>query len=171
LIICNAHSAAELRSRADVWRRLHGNREDNPSDAGSLMGRTEAKRDVGGRNVRSAEMSEQRRTANPGNFAVDREKASRAGQLGGQHSSGNFAHNRERAAQAGRKGGERSRGGGGAGHNPGNFAQDRERASQAGRRGGEQRRSGSDEPGNHPDANTMASEVSREGEEPSEQAE
>ena len=68
-------------------------------------------------------MSERRRTANPGNFAEDREKASRAGQLGGQHSSGNFAHNRERAAEAGRKGGERSRGGGGAGHNPGNFAQ------------------------------------------------
>ena len=71
-------------------------------------------------------MSEQRRTANPGNFAEDREKASRAGQLGGQHSSGNFAHNRERAAEAGRKGGERSRGGGGAGHNPGNFAQNRQ---------------------------------------------
>jgi general stress protein YciG len=43
-------------------------------------------------------MFEQRHTRNPGNFAEDREKASRAGHIGGQHSSGNFANNRERAA-------------------------------------------------------------------------
>jgi general stress protein YciG len=58
-------------------------------------------------------MAEQRHTGNPGNFAEDREKASRAGQIGGQHSSGNFANDRERAAEAGRKGGEHSHGGGG----------------------------------------------------------
>lgn len=50
-------------------------------------------------------MAEERRTRNPGNFAADRERASRAGHIGGQHSSGNFAHDRERAAEAGRKGG------------------------------------------------------------------
>lgn len=50
-------------------------------------------------------MSEVRRSRNPGNFAENRERASRAGQIGGQHSSGNFAHDRERAAEAGRKGG------------------------------------------------------------------
>jgi uncharacterized protein len=51
-------------------------------------------------------MADQRHTGNPGNFAEDREKASRAGQAGGQHSSGNFANDRERAAEAGRKGGQ-----------------------------------------------------------------
>jgi general stress protein YciG len=55
-------------------------------------------------------MSEQRRSRNPGNFAEDRERASRAGHIGGQHSSGNFAHDRERAAEAGRKGGLASHG-------------------------------------------------------------
>lgn len=55
-------------------------------------------------------MAEERRTRNPGNFAEDRERASRAGHIGGQHSSGNFAHNRERAAEAGRKGGLASHG-------------------------------------------------------------
>lgn len=58
-------------------------------------------------------MSDQPRPLNRGNFAVDREKASRAGHIGGQRSSGNFAHDRARAAEAGRKGGERSHGGGG----------------------------------------------------------
>jgi general stress protein YciG len=82
-------------------------------------------------------MAEQRHTGNPGNFAEDREKASRAGQIGGQHSSGNFANDRERAAEAGRKGGEHSHGGGGSEHNRGNFAQDRERAAEAGRKGGQ----------------------------------
>ena len=53
-------------------------------------------------------MVEQRHTGNRGNFAEDREKASRAGHIGGLHSSGNFAQNRERAAAAGRKGGESS---------------------------------------------------------------
>jgi general stress protein YciG len=56
-------------------------------------------------------MAEQRRSRNPGNFAEDRERASRAGHIGGQHSSGNFANNRERAAEAGRKGGQASHGG------------------------------------------------------------
>jgi general stress protein YciG len=82
-------------------------------------------------------MSEQPHTGNPGNFAEDRSKASRAGRLGGQRSSGNFSHNRERAAEAGRKGGQKSHGGGGAAHNAGNFAQDRERAAEAGRLGGQ----------------------------------
>ncbi len=59
-------------------------------------------------------MAEGKHTGNPGNFAEDREKASRAGQIGGQHSSGNFAHNPERAAEAGRKGGQASHGGTGA---------------------------------------------------------
>ncbi|HTW69052.1 MAG TPA: general stress protein, partial [Acetobacteraceae bacterium] len=81
-------------------------------------------------------MSETRTITNRGNFALDREKASRAGRVGGQKSSGNFAHNRVRAVEAGRKGGERSHGGGGAPNNPGNFAQDRERAAAAGRKGG-----------------------------------
>jgi general stress protein YciG len=92
-------------------------------------------------------MAEERRSGNPGNFAEDREKASRAGHVGGQHSSGNFANDRERAAEAGRKGGQASHGGshgpeggsrsGGAEHNPGNFAGDREKASAAGRKGGQ----------------------------------
>ena len=60
-------------------------------------------------------MAEERHTGNPGNFAEDREKALRAGHVGGQHSSGNFANDRERAAEAGRKGGEHSHGGSGVG--------------------------------------------------------
>ena len=82
-------------------------------------------------------MSDQQPTRNRGNFAEDRDKAARAGRVGGQRSSGNFAHDRARAVEAGRKGGERSHGGGGARHNPGNFAQDREKAAEAGRRGGQ----------------------------------
>ncbi|HUN43801.1 MAG TPA: general stress protein [Acetobacteraceae bacterium] len=46
-------------------------------------------------------MTEQRHTGNPGNFAEDREKASRAGHVGGQQSGGNFVDNPERAAEAG----------------------------------------------------------------------
>ena len=49
---------------------------------------------------------------NPGNFANDREKASRAGHKGGKVSGGNFANDRERASQAGRTGGQNSHGGG-----------------------------------------------------------
>jgi uncharacterized protein len=144
--------------------RFHDNREDNQTDAGSLKGRTEALRPLELGKRGALKMSEQRRTANPGNFAADREKASRAGHIGGQRSSGNFANNRERAAEAGRKGGEHSHGGGGAGRNPGNFAQDRERASQAGRKGGEQRRSGAGQPENYSEATeTMASPGDREG--------
>jgi general stress protein YciG len=78
-------------------------------------------------------MAEQRHSGNPGNFAEDREKAARAGHIGGQHSSGNFAHDRERAAEAGRKGGQSSRGGREA--NQGS-AQDRANASPD-RKGGE----------------------------------
>jgi general stress protein YciG len=51
-------------------------------------------------------MAEQPHTGNPGNFAEDRERASRAGHIGGQRSSGNFANNSRRAAEAGRKGGQ-----------------------------------------------------------------
>ncbi|MBV9248568.1 MAG: general stress protein [Acetobacteraceae bacterium] len=58
-------------------------------------------------------MSENHPIRNRGNFAEDRERASRAGHIGGQRSSGNFAHDRARAVEAGRKGGERSHGGGG----------------------------------------------------------
>ena len=48
---------------------------------------------------------------NPGNFANDRERASRAGQKGGKASGGNFANDRQRASEAGRKGGQNSHGG------------------------------------------------------------
>ena len=54
-------------------------------------------------------MAEIQHSGNPGNFAEDREKASRAGHVGGQHSSGNFANNHERAVEAGRKGGRAGR--------------------------------------------------------------
>jgi uncharacterized protein len=54
-------------------------------------------------------MAASQHSGNPGNFAEDREKAARAGHLGGQNSSGNFANNRERAAEAGRKGGRAAR--------------------------------------------------------------
>lgn len=49
--------------------------------------------------------------SNPGNFANDREKASEAGQKGGQASGGNFANDREKASEAGKKGGQNSHGG------------------------------------------------------------
>jgi uncharacterized protein len=111
-------------------------REDNLTGSGPLYRRREHRYRP---NVKNGvpTMAEERHTGNPGNFAEDREKASRAGHTGGQHSSGNFARDRERAAEAGRKGGENSHGGGGAAHNPGNFAQDREKASEAGRKGGQ----------------------------------
>jgi general stress protein YciG len=64
---------------------------------------------------------------NPGNFANDREKASQAGQKGGQSSGGRQQSNEgNRSATSGQ--------GSGSG---GNFAQDKEKASQAGRKGGE----------------------------------
>ena len=47
---------------------------------------------------------------NPGNFANDREKASEAGQKGGQMSGGNFKNDPERASEAGHKGGQASGG-------------------------------------------------------------
>ncbi|MBT9431220.1 general stress protein [Candidatus Sodalis endolongispinus] len=40
-----------------------------------------------------------------GNFAEDRERASQAGQKGGQHSGGNFKNDPQRASRAGEKGG------------------------------------------------------------------
>ncbi|QJQ10807.1 general stress protein [Pseudomonas putida] len=49
---------------------------------------------------------------NPGNFANDRERASRAGHKGGQASGGNLANDRQRASDAGRKGGQNSHGSG-----------------------------------------------------------
>ncbi|AAN68876.1 conserved protein of unknown function [Pseudomonas putida KT2440] len=49
---------------------------------------------------------------NSGNFANDRERASRAGHKGGQASGGNFANDRQRASEAGRKGGRNSHGAG-----------------------------------------------------------
>jgi general stress protein YciG len=49
-------------------------------------------------------MADSPHPGNPGNFAEDRERAARAGHIGGQHSSGNFANNRARAVEAGRKG-------------------------------------------------------------------
>ncbi len=85
-------------------------------------------------------MADQRHTGNPGNFAEDREKASRAGQTGGQHSGGNFGNDPARAAEAGRQGGEQSHNSGqsqNTGSGQGNFAQDRERAAEAGRKGGQ----------------------------------
>lgn len=54
--------------------------------------------------------------SNPGNFANDREKASEAGQKGGQASGGNFANDREKASEAGKKGGQNSHGGNGGGN-------------------------------------------------------
>jgi uncharacterized protein len=108
------------RAVVKMWR-------GNPPPAGSFLPNTQDRNQV---------MSESRTITNRGNFAFDREKASRAGHVGGQKSSGNFAHDRARAVEAGRKGGERSHGGGGAPNNPGNFAQDRERAAEAGRKGG-----------------------------------
>jgi uncharacterized protein len=54
-------------------------------------------------------MANRNRTYNPGNFAEDPERASRAGHVGGQRSSGNFARDRKRAVEAGRKGGLVSR--------------------------------------------------------------
>jgi general stress protein YciG len=74
-------------------------------------------------------MAEERRSGNPGNFAEDREKASRAGHVGGQHSSGNFANDRERAAEAGRKGGQASHGrGSSSGSGQSRSGEDREKA-------------------------------------------
>ena len=70
-------------------------------------------------------MAEERRSRNPGNFAEDRERASRAGHIGGQHSSGNFAHDRERAAEAGRKGGLASHGRNNAGQSNGTPSRER----------------------------------------------
>jgi uncharacterized protein len=127
--------------------------------------------------IEVSKMAEQRHTGNPGNFAEDREKASRAGHIGGQHSSGNFANDPERAAEAGRKGGKRSHGGGGSQNNSGNFAQDREKASRAGQVGGQHSHEASESkasqashqggaehnPGNFAEDRAKASEAGRRG--------
>ena len=73
----------------------------------------------------------------PGNFANNREKASRAGQLGGSRQGaasnpGNFANNRDRAREAGHLGGVHQ----GKGNNPANFANDPAKAREAGHIGG-----------------------------------
>jgi len=60
---------------------------------------------------------------NPGNFANDREKASQAGKIGGQHSGGA----KERSAEPDHKGGQQK---------SENFADDHEKASEADRKGG-----------------------------------
>jgi general stress protein YciG len=95
-------------------------------------------------------MAEARHSGNPGNFAEDRARASRAGQIGGQHSAGNFANDRQRAVEAGRKGGRASRASAHASQNASSsepqqsaepksatFAQDHEKAASAGRKGGQ----------------------------------
>jgi uncharacterized protein len=76
---------------------------------------------------RSLAMVEQRHTGNLGNFAEDREKASRAGHIGGEHSSRNFANDPKRASEGGHKGQPSS----------GNFADDFKRAAEAGHKGGQ----------------------------------
>jgi len=74
---------------------------------------------------------------NPGNFANDRDKAARAGHVGGtrqgkRNNPGNFANDRARAAEAGRKGGQsvapESR----------SFSRNHQLAAEAGRKGGQQ---------------------------------
>jgi general stress protein YciG len=62
-----------------------------------------------------------------GNFAEDRQRASEAGQKGGQQSSGNFKNDPQRAAEAGHRGGQQS---------GGNFKNDPQRAAEADREGG-----------------------------------
>lgn len=71
------------------------------------------------------------RNENPGNFANDRQRASEAGQKGGQsHTSPSRSGNdSDRSMNAGS--GSRS------GSNSGNFAQDHDRAVEAGRKGGQ----------------------------------
>jgi uncharacterized protein len=56
-------------------------------------------------------MADQKHTGNSGNFADDRNKASEAGKLGGQHSSGHFASDQDRTSESGRTGGHTSSGG------------------------------------------------------------
>jgi general stress protein YciG len=47
------------------------------------------------------------KNTNPGNFANDRARASRAGKKGGSVSPGNFKYDRKRASAAGRRGGSK----------------------------------------------------------------
>ncbi|WPP01532.1 KGG domain-containing protein [Pseudomonas sp. HR96] len=75
---------------------------------------------------------------NPGNFANDKQKASEAGQKGGQASTGttrdNNTGNNQQGNQTQRDQGQKGGQGQGSG---GNFANDREKASQAGQKGGQ----------------------------------
>ncbi len=45
--------------------------------------------------------------SNPGNFANDPKRASKAGKKGGRLSSGNFKYDRVKASKAGKKGGSK----------------------------------------------------------------
>ena len=71
---------------------------------------------------------------NPGNFANDKQKASEAGQKGGQANSGTTREQNTGTNQQQRDQGQKSGQGQGSG---GNFANDREKASQAGQKGGQ----------------------------------
>jgi general stress protein YciG len=68
---------------------------------------------------------------NRGNFANDRERASQAGQKGGQSTQGGSGS--RQGTQSSGKTGQQT----GGQHSGGNFANDPQRASEAGRKGGE----------------------------------
>jgi general stress protein YciG len=83
-----------------------------------------------------------------GNFANDPQRASEAGQKGGQQSHGGQQNQSGgqggQQGSGGQSGGQQQQGGQGSGqqggsreNNPGNFANDREKASEAGRKGGQ----------------------------------
>jgi uncharacterized protein len=89
-------------------------------------------------------------TAKRGLASADDQTKQRVASMGGQASGGNFANDPQRASQAGQKGGQsqgqqgnasnlsdedKSRGGSMSG---GNFANDPQRASEAGKKGGSQ---------------------------------
>jgi general stress protein YciG len=65
---------------------------------------------------------------NPGNFANDPERASEAGQKGGEHSHGGGRQSNDASP---------SSGGGQGNSRGGNFANDKEKASEAGKKGGQ----------------------------------
>ena len=103
------------------------------------------------------------RNNNPGNFANNREKASRAGQIGGSRQGaasnpGNFANNRDRAREAGHLGGVHQ----GKGNNPANFANDPAKAREAGHIGGTHQ-GRQNNPANFANDRSKASEAGRLG--------
>lgn len=57
---------------------------------------------------RRQEIARKGGSASGGNFAKDKARAARMGQIGGQQSGGNFANNPKRASEAGRAGGKNS---------------------------------------------------------------